>query len=276
MARLSAAERAKLPDRAFAHIDSNGRRLLPIYDEAHVRNALARFNQVDFADDEARDRARQRLLAAAKRFRIVPVGFISSQLRSERALGAVAAAPELPRGFVTLLMTDIEGSTGLLHQLGDAYGALLDDVRELQRAAVEGRSGITVDARGDELFAAFESPCGAVEAAVDVQRRLPERQWPGGVTVRVRAGLHAGYPTVSDNDYVGMAVHTVARICSAAHGGQVVVSGDTRTALTGMLPEGIGLRSLGAHHLRGIPDQVALFQVGGRGLGRRFPPLRLR
>jgi class 3 adenylate cyclase len=206
----------------------------------------------------------------------VPVGFISSQLRSERALGAVAAAPALPRGFVTLLMTDIEGSTGLLHQLGDAYAALLDEVRELQRSAVEGRGGITVDARGDELFAAFESPCGAVEAAVDVQRRLPERQWPGGVTVRVRAGLHAGYPTVSDADYVGMAVHTVARICSAAHGGQVVVSGDTRTALTGMVPEGITLRSLGAHHLRGIPDEVTLFQVGGRGLGRRFPPLRLR
>jgi class 3 adenylate cyclase len=276
MARLSAAERAKLPDRAFAHIDSNGRRLLPIYDEAHVRNAVARFNQVDFADDEARDRARQRLLAAAKRFRIVPVGFIGSQLRSERALGAMTAGPALPRGFVTLLMTDIEGSTGLLHQLGDAYAAVLDEVRELQRAAIEARGGTTVDARGDELFAAFESPCGAVEAAVDVQRQLPERQWPGGVTVKVREGLHAGYPTVSGADYVGMAVHTVARICAAAHGGQVVVSGDTRTALSGMVPERITLRSLGTHHLRGIPDEIALFQLGGPGLERRFPPLRLR
>src|SRR4051812_42811604 len=86
MARLSVAERAKLPDRVFAYVDSQGRRRLPLVDAAHVRNALARFSQVEFEDDGARERARLRVLRAAQRFRIVPVGFISSQLRSERAL----------------------------------------------------------------------------------------------------------------------------------------------------------------------------------------------
>ncbi|HEU4840146.1 MAG TPA: DUF6582 domain-containing protein, partial [Ilumatobacteraceae bacterium] len=85
MARLGQIERSSLPDRAFADVDSLGRRRLPIHDAAHVRNALARFGQVTFESDAARERARRRLLNAAKRFRIVPVGFIAGQLQSERA-----------------------------------------------------------------------------------------------------------------------------------------------------------------------------------------------
>ena len=87
VARLESSERTDLPDRAFAYVDSRGRRRLPIHDAAHVRNALARFNQVHFEDDAARDRARQRLLNAAKKHGIVPLGFIASQLDSERAFG---------------------------------------------------------------------------------------------------------------------------------------------------------------------------------------------
>src|SRR6516165_6523120 len=116
MSRLNARKRSGLPDSAFAYVDSRGRRRLPIHDAAHVRNALARFNQVAFEDDASRDKARRRLLNAAKKFRIVPVGFIDGQLRSERAGGK---APTLPSGFLTMLMTDVEGSTGLLARLDE-------------------------------------------------------------------------------------------------------------------------------------------------------------
>ena len=122
MAKLSARERSELPDRAFAYIDAGGNRRLPIHDEAHVRNALGRFERVKFEDDSARDRARRRLLNAAKRYGIVPVGFIAGQLRSERS----ARTPDystFPTGVVTFLLTDIEGSTMLLNRLGDGYAA---------------------------------------------------------------------------------------------------------------------------------------------------------
>src|SRR6185503_11459984 len=114
MSRLKPTKRARLPDRAFAYIDARGRRRLPIHDKAHVRNALARFNQVAFEDEAARARARTRLLNAAKKYGIVPVGFITGQLESERRYAAAeikATATEaaaLPTGFVTLLMSDIE------------------------------------------------------------------------------------------------------------------------------------------------------------------------
>ncbi len=124
MATLDASQRARLPDSAFAYIDSRGRRLLPINDEAHVRNALARFDRVSFEDEASRDRARMRLLKAAKKLGILPLGFVGGQLRPERAL---------PRGQVTLALIDIEGSTELLHRLGDGYGPVLNQVRRLLR-----------------------------------------------------------------------------------------------------------------------------------------------
>lgn len=277
MARLSAAERAKLPDRAFAYIDSVGARRLPIYDAAHVRNALARFNQVEFEDDRAREEARLRLLRAARRFQIVPVGFISSQLRSERTAGAGVERPavELPTGFVTLMMTDIEGSTGLLHHLGDGYAGLLKVVRDIQHAAVDEFGGRVVETRADELFAAFECPRSGVEAAIAAQRELGRRRFEHHRPVRIRIGLHAGYPTLSDANYLGMVVHATARICSAAHGGQIVISGDAKTALTGMVPGGVRFRSLGTHRLRGIPQAIPLHQIVAAGLLTQFPNLRL-
>src|SRR3989442_15509017 len=127
MSRLAPRRRASLPKTAFAYIDSRGRRRLPIHDEAHVRNALARFNQVDFEHDAARERARQRLLHAAKKYGIVPIGFITGQLQSARRQ-ATYPAP-LPTGPVTLLMTAIEASTARLRRLGDRYRDLLSGVR---------------------------------------------------------------------------------------------------------------------------------------------------
>ena len=270
MARLKPVKRAGLPDRAFAYIDSAGRRRLPIHDKAHVRNALARFNQVAFEDDTARERARERLLNAAKKYRIVPVGFITGQLQSER--GQVPAG--LPRGFVTFLMTDIEGSTVLLRELGDRYGALLKNVRAVLRRAVKRARGREIDARADEFFAVFEQPAAALEAAVAVQRELGSRARGDGVEVRVRVGIHSGRPKLTDAGYIGLAVHTTARVCSTAHGGQIVVSAATRAAAVSSLPIGVRFRSLGRHRLAGLPEAEALFQLQAEGLRASFPRLR--
>jgi class 3 adenylate cyclase len=272
VAKLSASERAKLPDRAFAYVDSKGNRRLPIHDEAHVRNALARFERVAFEDEAARERARRRLLNAAKRFGILPVGFITQQIRSERSSPDLAA---FPTGTVTFLLTDIEGSTGLLQQLGDGYAAMLKDVRALIRSAVRRNAGHTVDARADEYLAVFGRPVAAIQAAIEVQRALGERTWDD-LECRVRAGIHTGRPTLTDAGYVGLAVHTVARVAAAAHGGQIVVSGRSKAALERALPAGADLRSLGRHRLAGIAEPQQLYQVVASGLGATFPPLRTR
>ena len=131
------------------HRHPTGLRLPPINDEAHVRNALARFNRVSFDDEESRDRARTRLLKAAKRYGLMPVGFIDGELRPER---------RLPTGRVSLLLADVEDSTGHLTDLGDRYERLLADVRRLLRTATRRAGGYEVDARGDEFFAAFVEP----------------------------------------------------------------------------------------------------------------------
>jgi class 3 adenylate cyclase len=276
MAQLGSAERARLPDSAFAYIDSRGRRRLPIHDAGHVRNALARFNQVAFEDDAARDRALKRLLNAAKRFRIVPVGFITNQLQSERELGRLGdATVRLPSGFVTMLLTDIEGSTALVHRLGDRYGDLLERVRALLRDTAVGSDGHVVETRADEFFAAFERPAAALTTALTVQRELGAWASAGDEDVRIRVGIHSGYPRLAKANYIGMAVHTAARICSASHGGQIVVSGDFRTAIGVPLPGGVRLRRLGTFTLRGLPDEVELYQVAAKGLPSRFPPLRI-
>jgi class 3 adenylate cyclase len=280
MARLKPRKRARLPDRAFAYIDSRGRRRLPIHDRPHVRNALARFSQVDFESDAAREQARKRLLNAAKKYRIVPVGFITRQLHSERkyATALIQAtaleAAALPTGFVALLMSDIEGSTVLLRKLGDRYGALLNEVRRLLRAAVSGSGGHEIDARADEFFAVFERAGVAVETAVAVQRDLASREWTDGLEVRLRIGIHSGHPTLTEAGYIGLAVHATARVCAAAHGGQIVVSAATRTAVGTSPPAGVRFRSLGRHRLSGLPDPEMLFQVQAPGLRASFPPPR--
>jgi class 3 adenylate cyclase len=265
MATLSAKERAQLPDRFFAYIDSSGRRRLPIHDAAHVRNALARFNQVKFEDDEARDRARARLLRAAKKHGIMPIGFISSQLQPQR---------KLPTGHVTFLLADIEGSTELLRDLEDRYARMLADIRRLIRAAVRDADGREVAATGDELFAAFEHAPGALEAALAIQRAMHAGDWPEGRDVRLRIGLHRGRPSLTDAGYVGISLHATARIGFAAHGGQIMVSSAVRSAVDDSLPDGVGFSSLGAWRFRGLPEPVNLFQVAAGDLPSDFPPPR--
>jgi class 3 adenylate cyclase len=380
MAKLDSHGRARLPDSAFAYVDSRGRRRLPINDESHVRNALSRFNQVAFESDAARERARKRLLKAAKTYGIVPIGFITRQLDAERnhatagrlviemgrngapgelekrlrtvlrdpgllvlnwsdAAGAwldstgrpvalpgpddprtvtyleregkratalvhqpgvledselaktviaavrfavqkdrrltqipVAAQPAaaLPTGFVTLMMTDIESSTALVRKLGDRYSKLLNDVRNLLREAVATAAGREIDVRADDGFAIFERAVDAVAAAVAFQRSLVQTRWPDDVDVRVRIGLHSGCPTLTDVGYIGLAVHTTARVCAAAHGGQIIVSGVAVDAAGDLSSDGIRFVGLGRHRLVGLPDAEDLFQVQADGLPAVF------
>lgn len=272
MPRLDPKERAGLPDRAFAYIDSRGQRRLPIHDPAHVRNALVRFGQVTFEDEPSRERARLKLLNAAKKFKIVPVGFIAGQLQTERALRPQTV--ELPSGFVTILMTDIEGSTGLVRQLGERYRQVIDEVWAILRGGVATSGGHEVEARADEFFAVFEAPRNAVDAAINLQRDLQARTWVDDLDVRVRIGIHSGYPTSTENNYIGMDVNTASRITAVGHGGQVVVSANTREAVKASSPEGVRFKALGAHKLRGLPEAMELYQVAAKGLPSTFPPLR--
>jgi class 3 adenylate cyclase len=265
MARLTAKERAALPDRAFAYIDSDGQRRLPIHDAPHVRAALSRFNQVDFEDDAARDRARTRVLNAAKKHGIMPIGFVNGQLQPHR---------KLPKGQVTFLMSDVEGSTELLGRLGDGYAGVLREVRRLQSAAVRSAGGHKVDTRADEFLAAFEQSAAACEAALEIQRAMRFNAWPEGDAVRLRIGLHQGRPTLTENGYVGLSVHTVARICFAGHGGQVLASAPVHDAVHESLGPEVETTSLGTWRFQGLSQALELFQVSAADLTAEFPPLR--
>jgi class 3 adenylate cyclase len=278
MPTLAASARARLPDSAFAYVDSQKRRRLPIHDASHVRNALARFEQTAFEDDVARERARQRLLRAAKKYGIVPLGFFDGQLRKERLQTEIKARARdiatLPRGTVTFLLTDIEGSTALLRHLGDGYAAVLRDVRALIRKSVRGAGGHEVDARADEFFAVFRQPVRALDAAMGIQRSLKQREWPEGVEVCVRIGIHTGRTTLSETGYVGIAVPTAARVCSAGHGGQILLSSAAHEILDGKQATGITFRTLGRYALAGLAEPEALFQVYAADLRVKFPRLR--
>ncbi|HEX4718650.1 MAG TPA: adenylate/guanylate cyclase domain-containing protein [Thermoleophilaceae bacterium] len=265
MPPLRAKERAQLPDSAFAYIDSRGRRRLPIHDASHVRNALARFSQVVFENEEARDRARSRLLRAAKKQGIMPIGFISAQLDAKR---------KLPTGQVTFLLADIEGSTELLKRLEDGYAGLLSDVRRQVRECVRKAGGRETSARGDDVVAVFQEAPAALSAALAIQRAMEAGPWPNGASVRLRIGLHRGRPALTDTGYVGLSIHAAARICFAAHGRQIVLSSAVRSAVAGELPDSVSLKALGAWRFRGLPEPIELFQVLAPGLPAEFPSLR--
>src|SRR5918997_3488417 len=147
--------------------------------------------------------------------------------------------PALPSGTVTLLFTDIEGSTQLLRRLGDAYAGVLAEHQRLLREAFAAHGGREVDTQGDAFFVAFPSARAAVEAAVAAQRALAAHPWPDGATVRVRMGLHTGEPSSTGGRYVGLAVHRAARVGSAAHGGQGLLSAATEAPLPDELPPGL-------------------------------------
>lgn len=175
-----------------------------------------------------------------------------------------------PDGVVTLLFSDVEGSTRLLERLGtERYGQVLELHRRLMREAFARFGGFEVGTEGDSFFIAFAGADDAVSAAREGQLALASAQWPEGVELRVRMGVHTGQPVAGDGNYVGMDVHRAARIMAAGHGGQVLVSEPTRALLNGC-----GLRDLGPQRLKDLLEPIRLYQLEIEGLPDVFPPLR--
>ncbi|MGB8647339.1 MAG: tetratricopeptide repeat protein [Anaerolineae bacterium] len=180
----------------------------------------------------------------------------------------------LPTGTVTLMFTDIEGSTQLLERLPGDYARLLADHQQILCTAFEAFNGRIVDTQGDSFFVVFLRSADAVNAAVAAQRGLSAFQWPQGASVRVRMGLHTGEPAVAGGRYVGIDVHRAARLGAAGHGGQVLLSQSTRAWVEGALPEGVSLRDLGEHRLKDLSVPQRIFQLVIAGLPADFAPLK--
>jgi class 3 adenylate cyclase len=179
----------------------------------------------------------------------------------------------LPSGTVTFVFTDIEGSTELLRRLGDRYGDVLGDQRRILRDAFGERGGREVDNQGDALFFSFERARDAIAAAVAAQRALASHDWPDGVSVKVRMGLHTGEPAVGEEGYVGLDVVRAARICAAGHGGQILLSETTRVLVGEQFPEGAELRDLGRQQLKDVEEE-RIYQLSVDGQPDRFPALK--
>ena len=169
---------------------------------------------------------------------------------------------------LTFFFSDIEDSTGLAERLGGSYAKVLAEARRLQRRAVAEAGGREVDCRGDELFNIFPEPAPAAAAALEIQRAFTARTWPAGERVRVRIGLHSGEAEQADNGFVGVDVHRAARICPAAHGGQVLASADAARPLRS------AARELGEYEFKGLREPERIFQLVADDLPSGFPPLR--
>jgi class 3 adenylate cyclase len=181
---------------------------------------------------------------------------------------------ELPTGTLSLLFTDIEGSTHLLQQLGERYAEMLAECRQLLRTVFHQWHGHEVDTQGDAFFVAFARATDAVSGAVAAQRALATHDWPDGVAMRVRMGLHTGEPTLSSEGYTGLDVHLAASIMSAGRGGQVLLSHTTRDLVEQTLPQGVSLLDLGTHRLKDLQQPGQLYQLVIAGLPADFPPLK--
>src|SRR6266516_3118063 len=197
---------------------------------------------------------------------IAPMGRLFSDWRRSRV-------PDTPAGTITLLFTDIEGSTLLLQHVGEQYSRVLAQCRQVLRTAFQQSHGHEVDTQGDAFFFAFARATAAVSAAVAAQRNLASHAWPEGAAVRVRIGLHTGEPQRTADGYVGLDVHLAARLMSVGHGGQLLLSQATRHLVEHHLPAGVSLRDLGEHRLKDFPQKSQLFQLVIADLPADFPPL---
>jgi predicted ATPase/class 3 adenylate cyclase len=182
--------------------------------------------------------------------------------------------PDLPTGTLTMLFTDIEGSTRLLQQLGPAdYAQLLGEHHRSLRAAIARCGGTAVKTEGDSFFAVFPNAVDAVRAAVEAQRALATIEWPTGVHVGVRMGLHTGDVDLTEGEYVGLDIHRAARIAAAAHGGQVLLSETTHQLLVGKLADEVATIDLGEHRLKDLDLPEHIHQLVIAGLASDFPPI---
>jgi class 3 adenylate cyclase len=181
---------------------------------------------------------------------------------------------ELPGGTLTVLHTDVEGSTLLTVHLGDRYPAVLATHCALLRAAFAAHEGHEVDTQGDAFFVVFPRATQAVAAAVAIQRALAAEAWPAGGAVRVRIGIHTGEPIRTAAGCTGLDVIRGARIKEAGHGGQVLLSKSTAALIEDTLIDGLSLRDLGVHRLKGLPRPERVFQLIIPDLPADFPPLQ--
>jgi class 3 adenylate cyclase len=228
------------PARAVTYIDDDGRPYAAVIHDALLveeRSIVATL----------RSAARQAL--------------VGEDLRA--AVGNRSNAGNLPRGDVTLLFSDIEGSTAHLQRLGLRYTDVLEQHRSIIRKAIGEQGGTEVESVGDEFFAAFVSPSAAARAAVAIQRGLRSHPWTGGTPITVRIGLHRGSPTLTPGGYVGLDVHRASRIMSAANGGQILASDAVAAAVLNDPSSHMVVRPLGPHAFRGLaePIDVALIEM---------------
>ena len=179
----------------------------------------------------------------------------------------------LPGGTVTFLFSDIEGSTRLLEQLGDRYEDVDRDHRRILRQRLGEAGGREIDNQGDAFFFSFQRAKDAVAGAVAAQRQLATNAWPEGVDVRIRMGLHTGEPTVGEEGYLGMDVVRAARICSAGHGGQILLSETTRSLVGNNVPDGVSIRDLGQAHLKDVQHE-RIYELALAEGPREFPPVK--
>jgi class 3 adenylate cyclase len=171
--------------------------------------------------------------------------------------------PALPSGTVTFLFSDIEGSTRLLRELGERWEEALTAHNRILRESFADAGGREVDRQGDAFFAVFARARDAVAAAAAAQHALRAHDWPDGTELRVRMGIHTGEPSIGGEGYLGVDVVRAARICSAANGGQVLVSESTK-ALIG----GTELEDAGVHQLKDMDQPERLYQLMLPGLER--------
>jgi len=180
----------------------------------------------------------------------------------------------LPTGTVTFLFTDIEGSTRLATELAERWPPILARHHALMREAISAHEGVEVMTEGDAFFVVFPAPAAAVAAAADAQRLLEHEAWPAGGEVHVRMGMHTGEAMLGGDNYVGLDVHRAARVASAGHGGQVLISDTTRALVDRALPDGVELKDLGSHRLKDLPTPEHIYQLVIGGLQADFPPIK--
>jgi class 3 adenylate cyclase len=179
----------------------------------------------------------------------------------------------LPAGTVTFLFSDIEGSTRLLEQLGDRYESVDRDHRRILRERLGEAGGHEIDNQGDAFFFSFPRAKDAVAGAVAAQRELAAHAWPDGMDVRVRMGLHTGEPSVGEERYLGLDVVRAARICSAGHGGQILLSETTRALVGNSVPDGASIRDLGDAQLKDVQHEH-IYELTLEEQPAAFPPLK--
>jgi len=189
-------------------------------------------------------------------------------------LNPLIMKPDTPPATVTLLFTDIEGSTRMVQESGTLFVQALSEHRELLEAAFSALSGQIVDTQGDSFFVVFRSAGEAVQAAVMAQRSVEGHEWPEGARIRVRMGMHTGEPDASGGGFVGVDVNRASRIASAAHGGQVLMSAATAALVERNLPPETELRDLGDHRLKDLRGAEHIFELHISGMPADFPPIR--